>query len=302
MNWPKSIGWLKGPMSDGRKDRDSTALASLAITACHAPGIAMFTAAAARERTMSTVPTRAATARWRSVQSSWATAHPNSRPLAMTNVPVRKIAAGTWRTSALSTPQTRKPANHHCPGRLRSGRLPTIRRSGIVTAHSTTRPSSRYPTWGICTRCSIGRTNSTANAASAAVAWGLANANASATALPSTTSAGSGQAAAAPPRTTAASAHTHTPAGPGGAERGDRRAGPLTTIGGASARADTAVTATVLAVRASPLPSSTPPRRPRSTLPCREPAGLAPAGRGSCSTPTGSEHTRPQVPVVPRLG
>ena len=258
MNWPKSIGWLKGPMSDGRKDRDSTALASLAITACHAPGIAMFTAAAARERRMSTVPTRAATTRWRSVQSSWATAHPNSRPLAMTNVPVRKIAAGTWRTSALSTPQTRKPANHHCPGRLRSGRLPTIRRSGIVTAHSTTRPSSRYPTWGICTRCSIGRTNSTANAASAAVAWGLVNANASATALPSTTSAGSGQAAAAPPRTTAASAHTHTPAGPGGAERGGRRAGPLTT-GGASGRAETAVTATVLAVRASPLPSSTPP-------------------------------------------
>ena len=101
----------------------------------------MFTAAAARERRMSTVPTRAATARWRSVQSSWATAHPNSRPLAMTNVPVRKIAAGTWRTSALSTPQTRKPANHHCPGGCAAG---ACRRSvAAASSRRTARPDPR---------------------------------------------------------------------------------------------------------------------------------------------------------------
>ena len=302
MNWPKSIGWLKGPMSDGRKDRDSTALASLAITACHAPGIAMFTAAAARERTMSTVPTRAATARWRSVQSSWATAHPNSRPLAMTNVPVRKIAAGTWRTSALSTPQTRKPANHHCPGRLRSGRLPTIRRSGIVTAHSTTRPSSRYPTWGICHEvldradeqhrqrrqrgCGVGTGERERQRHRAAQHHqrrqrpGRSRTSENDRCqCPHPHAGRTGWCRAGRP-TCRTAHHNRWRIRPGGYCRhrdGPRRPSIATPVLDA-------------------------PRRPRSTLPCREPAGLAPAGRGSCSTPTGSEHTRPQVPVVPRLG
>ena len=301
MNWPKSIGWLKGPMSDGRKDRDSTALASLAITACHAPGIAMFTAAAARERRMSTVPTRAATARWRSVQSSWATAHPNSRPLAMTNVPVRKIAAGTWRTSALSTPQTRKPANHHCPGRLRSGRLPTIRRSGIVTAHSTTKPSSRYPTWGPARGARSG--GRTAPPMPPARLW-RGDWRTRTPAPPRRP---------APPAPAAARPQPHPRERPLPVPTPTRRPDRVVPSGATDVpdRSPQAVAHPGGRRRPSLRPSSPSEHRhsrPRHRQASRSsdavaspPASLG-GGHGPCSTPTGREHTRPQVPVVPRLG
>jgi hypothetical protein len=56
---PRSIGWVNGPIREGRKDRDATAFLSLARTAFHAPGFAASTSEAARATRITTVPTRA---------------------------------------------------------------------------------------------------------------------------------------------------------------------------------------------------------------------------------------------------
>ena len=143
MNWPKSIGWVNGPIRDGRNERASVALVSLERIAFHAVGITRFTAAAARLITIRTPPIRAARTRCSSAQSICATAHPNSSPFEITKAPVRKMATGTCRSRALSSPHTMKPANHHCPGNVRSDCRATTRRRGIVIRHSTTSASSR---------------------------------------------------------------------------------------------------------------------------------------------------------------
>ena len=89
MNWPRSMGCVNGPVTDGRNDLASMAFTSLASTEAHGPGRARFATVATRQKTITTVPPRTATVKCLSAQSTWATAHAKIIPLPRTNAPVR---------------------------------------------------------------------------------------------------------------------------------------------------------------------------------------------------------------------
>ena len=100
-------------MSDGRKERASTASASLARTAFQAPGMARFAAVAARQMMMTPAPTRAAISRCRSAHSTCATAQAKTSPFPPTTAPSTNTEGSTPSSRPLSRPIAAKATNHH---------------------------------------------------------------------------------------------------------------------------------------------------------------------------------------------